>query len=66
MDVDATLPGRRPQLCINIVYLNTMGFAGADPIAVFSFIMSILSLIFNAGLGISEARAMAGGDSSYV
>jgi len=48
-----------PQLCINIVYLNTMGVANADPVGVFSFIMSILSLIFNAGLGISEAGAMA-------
>ena len=44
----------RPQLCINIVYLNTMGFEDADPIAIFSFVMSIFSLLFNFGLGYKE------------
>ena len=49
---------RRPQLCINVVYLNTMGFEDADPIAIFSFVMSIFSLLFNFGLGYKEVKAL--------
>ena len=36
-----------PQLVLNCIYLDSRGFAGADGIAVFSFVMSLLSITSN-------------------
>ena len=36
-----------PQLVLNCIYLDSRGFAGADGIAVFSFVMSLLSIASN-------------------
>ena len=49
----------RPQLCVTIIYLSVMRFDKADEIAIFSFVMSIFSLLFNIGLGYKEVRALA-------
>ena len=45
-----------PQLMINIVYINTTTFAHADSIAVFAFVMSLLSVFCNIGLFYYEYR----------
>ena len=39
-----------PQFILTIVYLDSSGFADADHIAKFSFVMSIFSLTFNSCL----------------
>jgi len=39
-----------PQLTINSIYLDTVGFDAADSIAIFAFAMSMLSLVLNCGL----------------
>lgn len=39
-----------PQLVISGIYLNVLGFASADSVAIFSFSMSILSFIINCAL----------------
>ena len=39
-----------PQLVVNSIYLNTVGFDAADSIAIFAFTMSMLSLVLNCGL----------------
>ena len=47
-----------PTLTRALADLGAMGFGKADPIAIFSFVMSVLSLIFNIGMACSEARAL--------
>ena len=46
-----------PQLGINSLYLSTLGFSGADPVAIFAFVMSLLSLVLNMTLFVREMRA---------
>ena len=43
-----------PQLILNGIYLEFTGFDDADPISIFAFVMSLLSLVLNCGLFWSE------------
>ena len=45
-----------PQFILTIVYLDTTGFADADHIAKFSFVMSMFSLLFNSCLLCYECK----------
>ena len=52
-----------PQLIINSVYINTMTFADADSIAIFAFVMSLMSIVLNMTLFYKELKTMEGGDA---
>ena len=56
MTTAVMMPEDLPQLVVNITYLNTMGFAGADEIAIFAFVMSLFSFVFNICLPVDEVR----------
>merc|ERR1712087_128315 len=53
-----------PQLVLNCIYLNSRGFAGADGIAVFSFVMSLLSITSNLVLLCYEQGEVAKASTS--
>lgn len=55
-----------PQLVLNCIYLDSRGFAGADGIAVFSFVMSLLSITSNLVLLWYEQGMVSATDSSKI
>ena len=48
--------GCRPQLVLNSIYLTTVGFENADPVAIFAFTMSMLSLVLNCMIFWDEVK----------
>jgi len=51
-----------PQLIMNIIYLSSTGFGGADGIAVFSFVMSLFSILSNVCLlAYERSKHLSGG-----
>ena len=66
VNLQSTLPALRavfcarqptsPQLVLNAgIYLPTLGFGQADPVAIFALVMSGLSLVLNVGLFVNES-----------